>query len=316
MIIYKRKNIGEIMDIFKTDKKRKNKVGIAFGGGGARGFAHLGVLKAFEENGIVFDEVAGTSVGSIVGSLYAFGLSSDEMFEAAKKLKASDIKTSKLFFRPSSTEGIENLVKSLIGDAHFEDMKKPLTVVAVDLKSAKEVHITHGSVVKAVAGSCAVPGFFEPVVFGDLNLVDGGLQNTIPADVLRKSGCKYVVGVDINPTRGNGTESTKTLDVLEASLRILMKANAVKGKIYSDVSIDVDTSEFKSTSLEGADEMYKRGYEAGLKAVPKIKELIGEANKRTFSWFGLYKKNRREFLRKEDEMNIWQAKNKKLKLKD
>ena len=179
--------------LYRKQEKKKYKIGLAFGGGGARGFAHLGALKAFEENGIEFDEVAGTSVGSIVASLYAFGLSSDEMLNIAKKLKESDIRTSKIFFMPSNSSGIENLIKSSIGDVHFEDMKKPLTVVAVDLKSAREIDITRGSVVKAVAGSCAVPGIFEPVDFGEYRLADGGLQNTIPADVLRRNGCKYVV---------------------------------------------------------------------------------------------------------------------------
>ena len=282
---------------FKTEKKRKFKVGLAFGGG-ARGFAHLGVLKAFEENGLVFDEVAGTSVGSIVASCYAFGLTSDEMYNVAKKLKSNDIRNSKLFFVPSKTDGIENFVKSLIGDAHFEDMKKPLTVVAVDLKTAQEIHITEGSVVKAVAGSCAVPGVFNPVDFGAYRLADGGLQNNIPADVLRKNGCKYVVSIDINPTRGQGTDSTKLMDIIWASIGIMMKSNAVKGKMYSDFVVETDTSKYKSTSVEGAEEMYEIGYNSGLKLVPKIKELI-ECDNRRFDFFGLFRKNRNKYLKAE-----------------
>lgn len=287
--------------LFFKDKKKKFKIGLAFGGGGTRGFAHLGVLKAFEEHGIVFDEVAGTSVGSIVASCYAFGLSSDEMLDVAKKIKVSDIRNSKVFFVPSKTEGIENLVKTLIGDAYFEDMKKPLTVVAVDLKSAKEVHITQGSVVKAVAGSCAVPVIFNPVDFGEYRLADGGLQNTIPADVLRNNGCKYVVSIDVNPTRGNGTDSTKLVDIVSASLRIMMKSNAVKGKLYSDIVIETDTSKFKSTKIDGADEMYKIGYETALKAIPQIKALLNEKQK--FSIFSLFKRNRKKLL-KEQKKNI------------
>ena len=287
--------------LFFKDKKKKFKLGLAFGGGGTRGFAHLGVLKAFEEHGIVFDEVAGTSVGSIVASCYAFGLSSDEMLDVAKKIKVSDIRNSKVFFVPSKTEGIENLVKTLIGDAYFEDMKKPLTVVAVDLKSAKEVHITQGSVVKAVAGSCAVPVIFNPVDFGEYRLADGGLQNTIPADVLRNNGCKYVVSIDVNPTRGNGTDSTKLVDIVSASLRIMMKSNAVKGKLYSDIVIETDTSKFKSTKIDGADEMYQIGYETALKAIPQIKALLNEKQK--FSIFSLFKRNKKKLL-KDQKKNI------------
>ena len=282
----------------QKQKIRKYKIGIAFGGGGARGFAHLGALKALEENGIVFDEVSGTSVGSIIASLYAFGLTSDDMLDIAKSLKVKDIKTNKVFFMPSSTEGIENLIKSSIGDAHFEDMKKPLTVVAVDLKSAKEIDIKSGNVAKAVAGSCAVPGVFEPVDFQDYMLADGGLQNTIPADVLRKNGCKYVISIDVNPTRGYGTQSKKLGDVLKASLRILMKSNAVKGRIYSDIVIETNTSKYKSTSFEGAEEMYKIGYDSATKLIPEIKNLIDLDNKKRFSIFSLFKKNKRKVLEK------------------
>lgn len=289
-----------------TNKKRKCKIGLAFGGGGTRGFAHLGVLKAFEENGIVVDEVAGTSVGSMVASAYAYGLSSDEMYNAVKNLKVSDIRNSRLFFMPSNTNGIQKLVKQLIGDAHFEDMKKPLTVVAVDIKSGKEIHITKGSVVKAVAGSCAVPGIFDPVDFGEYRLVDGGLQNTIPADVLRKNGCKYVISIDVNPTRGYGTDSLKITEILEASLRILMKSNAVKGSIFSDIVIEANTSEFKSTSLEGSEEMYKIGYDSAMKLMPQIKEIIAKCERKEFNWFGLFKKNKNKVLKNDDGMiNLW-----------
>lgn len=289
---------------FSRPKKKKYKVGIAFGGGGTKGFAHLGVLKAFEENGIVFDEVAGTSVGSLVASFYAFGLSSDEMFEKAKEIKASDIRNSKLFFVPSSTNGIEEFVKNAIGDAHFEDMQKPLTIVAVDLISSKEVHITKGSVAKAVAGSCAVPGVFIPVDFGEYRLADGGLQNTIPADVLRSNGCKYVISVDVNPTRGHGTDSTKLKEILFASIRIMMKSNAVKGKLYSDVCIEVDTSKFKGTSLSGAEDLYKAGYDAAIKLMPKIKSIIYENKKQKFNFVSKFRKNKNKALKEQQENTL------------
>ena len=225
--------------------------------------------------------------------------------EVGRNLKTKDIRNSKLFFVPSSTEGIQNLVKSLIGDAHFEDMKKPLTVVAVDLKSAKEINISSGSVVKAVAGSCAVPGVFNPVDFGEYRLADGGLQNNIPADILRKNGCKYVISIDVNPTRLYGTDSTKLVDVLEATLRILMSSNSIRGKMYSDVVIEADTSKFKSTSLEGSEEMYQVGYEAATKLMPQIKELIKKSQRKEFDFFGLFRRNKKKYLKNnKNDVNI------------
>lgn len=288
--------------LFRKEAQKKFKVGLAFGGGGTKGFAHIGAIKAFEENGITFDEVSGTSVGSIAATFYAFGLTSQEMMQKAKSIKVNDIRNSKLFFVPSKTDGLENFIKNSIGDAYFEDMKKPLTIVAVDLKSAKEVHLTKGSIAKAVAGSCAVPGIFNPVDFGEYRLADGGLQNTIPADVLRNNGCRYVISIDCNSTRGQGTDSTKLVDILFASIRIMMKSNAIKGKVYSDICIDIDTGKYKSTSLEGADEMYQMGYEATLKAIPKIKELLGQKQK--FNLFGMFKKNKKRELKKQKKQAI------------
>lgn len=273
-----------IFDFLKkrNDKKEQNRVklGLALGGGGARGFAHLGALKAFEENGIKFDYIAGTSVGSLVGALYAYGLSSEEIIDVALKLTKKDIKTNKIAFMPSSTEGLQTIVKNALGDITFKDLKKQFCAVAVDIKSGKEIDIKQGNLAKAIAGSCAVPGVFSYVDFGEFRLMDGGLQNTIPSDVVKSMGADFVVAVDCNPNRGYGTDSTKFVDIISASIRILMKSNAVKGKMYADVLIEPDTRRFKSTKLDGSQEMIIEGYNAALKQIPKIKELMGLKIKR------------------------------------
>jgi len=111
--------------MFKKKEKTQNRIGIAFGGGGARGLAHIGAIRAFEENGINFDVIAGTSVGSLVGAMYAQGIKSEQMLEIAKTLKVKDIRTSKIFFMPSKTDGIEGLVKRVLGDINIEDLAKP-----------------------------------------------------------------------------------------------------------------------------------------------------------------------------------------------
>lgn len=262
-----------LFDFFKKKQKTK-KIGLALGGGGARGFTHLGVLKAFEENGIKFDYVAGTSVGSLVGAFVCAGFSADKIIEFAKTLKFKDIKKNKITFMPSSTEGIENVVKQNLGDINFKDLKIPFCAVAVDIKSGKEVNIKSGNLSKAVAGSCAVPGVFNPVDFGNFRLMDGGLQNTIPSDVVKAMGADVVIAIDVNPNRGFGTDSTKYLDIIMASIRILMKSNAVKGKLYADIILEPDTKKFKSTKLEGASEMIQLGYETAMEQMDEIKNLI------------------------------------------
>lgn len=252
----------------------KAKIGIAFGGGGARGFTHLGVIKALEEHGLKFDCIAGTSVGSIVGSFWATGRSYKELYDIAKEINKKDIKTNVIPFVPSKTDGIQQIIKENMGDINIEELKTPFTAVAVDLKSTKEVCISKGNLAKAVAGSCAVPGIFVPVEFEDMLLADGGLQNTIPADVLRIMGCDYVIAVDCNKSRLYGTDSAKVFDVISCSIRILMKSNSIKGYLESDLVIGPETKRFKSTKIEGMDEMIEEGYKETIDMMPKIRALF------------------------------------------
>lgn len=277
-----------------TKLTKKPKVGIAFGGGGTRGFAHLGALKAFEEEGIHFDEVAGTSVGSVVGALYAYGLTADEMIEIGKNIKPKSIRSKFLF---SDTTGIQALVKQSIGDILIEELKLPFTAVAVDIKSGKEVHFTKGSVCKAVASSCAVPLIFNPVEYKGYRLFDGGLANTIPADVLRNDGCDVVISIDVNPTRGVGTESLKVMSMLNASLGILMRSNAVKGKVFSNVCIEPYLKEFKSTQTTGYQEMIEIGYNEAKKRMPDIKQLL----KKQGFWSKFFSKNKSKILEEDTQ---------------
>ncbi len=260
-------------------KHKKVKVGLALGGGAARGIAHIGVIKAFQERGIDFDFVAGTSAGSVIGAFYAAGTSAEQMISIAKSLKVKDIRKSK-FFMPSKTTGIESLITENLGEINIEDLKKPFCAVTVDLVAAREVVFTHGPLAKIVAGSCAIPGVFNPVVLDNFHLVDGGLQNNIPADVPRYFGCDYVVAVDVNSTRGGGTESLKLVDVLKTTIGIMNKANSVKGYLDSDIIILPSMKKYKSTKLDEVDEMIAEGYKAGLDCADKILELISKRPKR------------------------------------
>ena len=280
-------------NIFKFFNK-KPKIGIAFGGGGARGFSHIGVIKALNEFGLDFDYVAGTSVGSIIGAAYASGMTWKEMYDVAKKLKTKDIKTNKIFFMPSKTDGIENLMKEILGDINIEELKKPFSAVAVDIKSTKEVCISHGNLAKAVAGSCCVPGIFQPVEFGDRLLCDGGLQNNIPANIPRFFDCDYVIAVDCNSTRTYGTESTKTLDIISCALRVLMKSNSIKGYLNADLTIACDTKRYKATELQGIDEMVEIGYRNTIDMMPEIMKIFS----------GKYPKKKKKDYGKDDILFI------------
>lgn len=255
-------------------KRKKVKIGLALGGGGARGFAHLGALKAFEEFGLKFDYVCGTSVGSLIGAFYCAGYSYEDMFKVARNINIKDIKKGKIMFIPSKTDGIEDVITSNLGDINIEDLKIPFSAIAVDIKTTDEICLTRGNLAKAVAGSCCVPGFFQPVIFEDMLLCDGGLKNTLPADIPKLFDCDYVVGVDVNKSRLYGTNSSKVLDVITCSIRILMQSNVVKGYVYSDVLIKPETKRFKSTKTEGFLDMIEEGYRETINNMPEIIQLF------------------------------------------
>lgn len=275
------------MEILVAPKLKKyKKIGLALGGGGARGFALIGAVKAFEEEGIIFDYISGTSIGSVIGAMMASGVTSQEMESVATSLRVKDIRTNKIPFMPSSTDALEKIIMSVVGDINIEDLKTPFCAVAVDMKSGNEVDIIKGRLCKALAGSCAVPTVFNAVEFEDMLLFDGGLQNTIPADVLRRLGCDAVIAIDINSTRGNGTNSTKYIDLLKTSVSIMMKSNAIKGYLNSDIIIKPDLKRFSASKTDGMIEMIEEGYKATKAMMSSIKELFKhkKIRRHLFGW--------------------------------
>jgi len=262
--------------IVETNKKKVNKFGLALGGGGTKGLALIGAIKAFEEAGIKFDYVAGTSVGALIGAFYCAGISADKMLEYALNLKEKEIKTSKIPLTPSKTDGLEEVIKRYLGDIQFDELKIPFCAVAVDIKTGEEVHLTKGSLVKAIAGSCAVPAVFQPVEFENYLLFDGGLQNTIPANVPKLNNCEITIGIDVNSSRGQGTDSTNYFKLLGQAISVMMKSNAIKGYLNADLMIKPNMKRFKNSSLDGAREMFEEGYKATKEKIQEIKDLFAK----------------------------------------
>ncbi len=261
----------------KIQVHKKTKLGLVLGGGGCRGFGHIGVIKAFEELGIEFDYVAGTSAGSIVASLYAYGKTASEMTAIAKKLKKSDVAKGMIpFVKPAKTERLENLLNGIFGDITvFSEMKIPLSVVCTDLKTGKEVDFDYGNVAKVVSASCAVPGIFTPVVYEDMHLVDGGLKNNVPVDVVKKMGANVVIAVDVNHLRGTGTNSLSTMSVLSSLIGIMMQSKIDITLNMADLVIKPALETFSPLKVEGVDEMIKIGYDTVMANKDKIIKLLG-----------------------------------------
>ena len=263
------------VNLHKTEntRKLKFKLGLALSGGGTRGFAHIGVLNAFEEEHIKFDCVAGTSIGSLIGALYCANVGVDQMIEEAKRVTRKDVVSR--FWINSDSANIANVANRLLHDKTFEDLSTPFSAVAVDLVDGQEVVLSSGNVPKAVSASCAVPALFKPVEIDGMVLVDGGLLNNMPADVCRTMGAEIVIGVDLNHHRGEGTTSRKLHNTLVACWHIVSKSTMYKGIHNSDVVIEPELKNFANTSLSFIDEMVEEGYRAAKEKMAEIKETLG-----------------------------------------
>ena len=181
----------------------RHKIGLALGGGGARGLAHIGVLKVLAEAGIGPDYLAGTSIGAIIGASLALGKSLDDL--EALSLSFNRSKAWRTFVdvgnpRYSFLAGkkMQKFVYSLFGRKQFSDCEIPLSVVATDLANGQEVVIDKGSIAKAVLASIAIPGLLPPVKYGNRYFVDGGSSNVTPASVLVKTPSKVIIAVDVS----------------------------------------------------------------------------------------------------------------------
>ncbi|MBQ8425997.1 MAG: patatin-like phospholipase family protein [Clostridia bacterium] len=287
------------MDIFKIFKKNKDektnsmqihkkvKIGLALGGGGVRGVGHIGALMAFEELGIHFDYIAGTSAGSIVGALYAFGKSPKEMKELALTLRKKDITRGMIpFIKPANTARIENILNSVFGDVKvFSELKIPFKAVCTDLKTGKEVDFDYGNVAKVVSASCAVPGVFTPVVYDDMHLVDGGLRNNVPADVVKNMGANVVFAIDVNHLRGTGTKSLSTVSVLSSVIGIIMQSKIDKTMEVADLIFEPALENFSPLKFDDIEEIIQIGYETVMANKDKIAKMLGLNPKRIGKYF-------------------------------
>ena len=271
-------NFRKVKKIKKFKKRRRTKIALVLSGGAGRGIGHIGAIKAFEKHGVTFDMVVGTSAGSLVGACYANGLSGVEMEKIVSGLKVKDITGKKPFFLPSSTATLEDTISKILGgEKVFSELKKPFVAVSTNLKTGREVRITSGSVSRAVASSCAVPAYFKPVIWEDKALVDGGLVNSVPIDVARNMGADYVIAVDVNSTRGDGTEKIKLGSIISSTIGIMLKKNAKSFLEFADFCIFPNLKEYKSTNFDNVQLMIDEGERA---TEEYMQEIIAILNKK------------------------------------
>ncbi len=162
-------------------------IAVALGGGGAKGYAHIGVLRVLEEAGYEIIAVSGTSAGALVGSLYAGGYTPDEILERLQAINPKHIFDRRAGDRPSvlGLHGVEHMLRESLGERTFADLPRPFGAVAVDILTSHTIFLRQGSVVEAALASSAIPGLFPPVKWKDWLLVDGGLADNVPVRLAR-----------------------------------------------------------------------------------------------------------------------------------
>ena len=250
--------------------------GLALSGGGARGIAHIGVLQALEENQIYPGVIAGTSIGSIVGALYASGMSINQMLEFATQSSLLKI------FRPRFTfTGLTDLsylrenLQNLIPHDSFEQLHRPFYATVCNLHTGQAQVINTGSLSKAVEASCSIPMVFDPVEINDEYYVDGGLMNNLPVESIRDKA-KFIIGVDVMPQVPLRNASFKIAhQVALRCFEMAIWSNSRLSRTSCDLLIEPKgVFNYHIMEFGKVQELYEIGYDAAQDMMPELKALF------------------------------------------
>jgi Predicted esterase of the alpha-beta hydrolase superfamily len=255
-------------------KLQHAKSGVAFGGGGTRGFAHIGVIRVFQENHIEFDYVAGNSAGAIAGALYAAGIPWQELYDFALNIREKNVLPKRPIFSYMSSEVIEQFADCFLKGAAFSELKKPFCAVAVNLENGMLETLCRGSVSKALSASCAVPGVFQPVRIGRKTYIDGGTLRSIPTEAVRAMGAEAVVGINLNADRNRGTQSVKRLDVFLTAYNLSINVNSEICAQYADIMLRPQLDSYRRHQIRSIESMLKIGEDEARAHIEAINALL------------------------------------------
>lgn len=247
------------------------RVALALGGGSARGFAHIGVLKALDEAGYRADAVAGTSAGALIGACYASGMSPWQIEEAALKVRDLDVADLSAANKRGlfAGEALQKLINEQVRQQPIERFRTPFCAVATQLVSGELLALKSGDAGLAVRASCAIPGVFVPALVNGQELVDGGLVSPLPVQQARQLGADFVIAIDVSTPPRNNT-GAGLYEVILQSFEIMGRALIQLEAKQADLVIRPDTSRFSSTDFQSRREMIQAGYEAGRRALPEL----------------------------------------------
>jgi len=262
-------------------------VALALGGGFARGFAHLGVLRVLEEEGVRIAGIAGSSIGSILGAAYASGLPLERIIEVCREIRMKDISRWRLSrMGLSSNDRLGELIRRCFPVQTFEQMRVPLAVVTSDLGSGEAMVFSSGDIVEPIRASCAYPGLFEPITLNGRCLADGGIVAPVPAQAASRlaqawpgRGRVCVVGVSVCFSNWNGTAPANLFQMISRSISAAQKNGHRLWERFADLVIEPDVRKIEWDRFERADEAIAAGTAAVRRALPRLRELLQEPSR-------------------------------------
>jgi NTE family protein len=261
--------------VVPQEPRRVPAIGLALGGGFARGIAHIGVLKVLEEAGIPIRVVTGTSVGALIGAAYCSGLSCDELNEVAHAVRFTTFARWTLSrYGFASNDRMVAFLDRTLKVKTFEELRIPLGVAATDFNTGEGVVFHSGAITDAVRASCAYPGMFLPVEIRGRYLIDGMLSHPVPTRPLREMGAERVVAVHLKSTWANGGAPRHLLDVIGQSFAIAQDAMSGLWRDAADLVIEPDVAGFAYDDFKRADELIHAGETAMRNALPEVREWL------------------------------------------
>ncbi len=262
----------------RAPEPRVLKLGLALGGGAARGFAHLGVIQVLEEAGYRPSHVVGTSAGSLVAALYSSGKSTAELNRLAETMQEADITDWMLPILNRGAlrgEALAKYVNTQVGGRQLEQMKIPLGIVATDLRSGEPITFRRGNTGVAVRASSAVPAVFQPVRIGEHEYVDGGLVAPVPVRQAREMGANFVIAVDIS-SDPEGNPSADTFQILMQTFAIMGKSINTLALKDADFVVRPALSGVKSADFGARTRSIEAGRVAMRALLPSLKSRLAD----------------------------------------
>lgn len=259
--------------------KKRPKIALVLGGGGALGFAHIGVIEELQRHNIPIDMVVGTSMGAIVGGAFATGKTTSELREYASKLKTRHLYDFNLNLKGIfSGKSVVKTLKKLIPDIDMKETKIPFYCNAVDLVSCREVVFSEGSIIKNIRASISCPGVFSPVKMGNMRLVDGGVINNLPHDIARQLGADIVIAVDVVSKTKLHSKLKNVVGCVVQSWLIAQKELQANKRKYYNILIQPELGSNTQYNFDGkiTDDIIELGKNACLEKIPKIREMIND----------------------------------------